>query len=238
MSDYLQLHHGKWRVRVVVPLELISKIGKRVLTRSTGVADFDRAVKLALPIAKVFRRQIATAAGKPLGRVNLKHVCDKTSHTEWYTPREVFDAMPGVVFDLDPAAPPGGVPWVPARRLFCKADDGLAQPWGAGSFVWLNPPYGLRNGMQKWIDRLVAHDGDGILFTSANSYCRWWQDLSRHADATLLIQGYVNAVDGRNLGRKSRASFGSCMFALGERAVAALRLAESNGLGVVVNLRD
>jgi hypothetical protein len=88
------------------------------------------------------------------------------------------------------------------------------------------------NRMREWIDRFVAHS-NGILFTSANSYCRWWQALSRQADAVLLIQGYVNAVDGRNINRKSRASFGSCMFAMGERAVAALRLAEENGLGTL-----
>lgn len=41
---------------------------------------------------------------------------------EWYTPPEIFDAL-GLRFDLDPAAPPGGVPWVPATRHLSK--DGL-----------------------------------------------------------------------------------------------------------------
>jgi hypothetical protein len=229
---YLQPHRGgKWRVRVVVPPDLVENIGKRVLTRSTGTEDVDRAMKIAVPITKEFRRIIARAAGKPVGRVNLKFVREDRTSTEWFTPKWIFDSMPGVVFDLDPAAPPGGVPWVPVRCHYSKEDDGLSRPWHG--FCWLNPPYGIRtNRMLEWIDRFVAHD-NGILFTSANSYCRWWQALSRQADAVLLIQGYVNAVDGLNIDRKSRASFGSCMFAMGERAVAALRLAEDNGLGTL-----
>jgi hypothetical protein len=36
---------------------------------------------------------------------------------------------------------------------------GLDVTWGG--FVWLNPPYGKRNGLTPWLDRFVAH-GDGI----------------------------------------------------------------------------
>lgn len=47
---------------------------------------------------------------------------------DYYTPREVFERL-GLTFDLDVCAPPGGVPWVPARRYYTTADDGLSQPW-------------------------------------------------------------------------------------------------------------
>ena len=49
---------------------------------------------------------------------------------DYYTPAWVFDAM-GLRFDLDPASPPGGVPWIPAARYFTMEDDGLAQEWTA-----------------------------------------------------------------------------------------------------------
>jgi hypothetical protein len=31
------------------------------------------------------------------------------SSVEWYTPPEIFEAL-GLTFDLDPCAPPGGLP--------------------------------------------------------------------------------------------------------------------------------
>jgi hypothetical protein len=42
---------------------------------------------------------------------------------DWYTPREIFAALK-LTFDLDPCSP-GRDHWVPARRIFTKADDGL-----------------------------------------------------------------------------------------------------------------
>lgn len=37
-----------------------------------------------------------------------------TRSVEWFTPPHVFEAL-DLTFDLDPAAPEGGVPWIPAR---------------------------------------------------------------------------------------------------------------------------
>lgn len=58
---------------------------------------------------------------------------------DWYTPKWIFDEL-CIEFDLDPAAPIGGVPWIPARHHYSLQDDGLKQPWSGA--VWLNPPYG------------------------------------------------------------------------------------------------
>lgn len=57
---------------------------------------------------------------------------------DWYTPREIFAAL-GERFDLDPCSPGIGH-WVPADRVYTKADDGLAQSWNG--FVFMNPPFG------------------------------------------------------------------------------------------------
>src|SRR4051812_22584031 len=75
---------------------------------------------------------------------------------EWYTPPWVFEAI-GLRFDLDPASPPGGLPWVPAEHHYSDQDDGLAQPWYGR--VWLNPPYGP--GIGQWMSKLADH-GNGI----------------------------------------------------------------------------
>lgn len=67
----------------------------------------------------------------------------------------------GVEFDIDPASPGADiVPWIPAKQHLTRAEDGLTTPWQG--FVWCNPPYGVRNGMQKWIDKFVTH-GNGVI---------------------------------------------------------------------------
>jgi hypothetical protein len=59
---------------------------------------------------------------------------------ERYTPRWIFDEL-GYQFDLDVAAPPGGVAWIPAKFFYTAEDDGLALPWKG--LVWCNPPFSL-----------------------------------------------------------------------------------------------
>jgi len=106
-----------------------------------------------------------------------------TSSDEWYTPPSVFDAL-SLSFELDPAAPPGGVPWVPARRHFCRDEDGLAQSWRGR--VWLNPPYGRQTG--RWLDRLGDH-GDGLALVFARTDTAWFQRIASRATALCFIDG-------------------------------------------------
>jgi hypothetical protein len=115
---------------------------------------------------------------------------------EWYTPPWLFEAL-GIEFDLDPAAPPGGVPWVPAANHYSEIEDGLAQPWFGR--VWLNPPYGRQTAV--WLERLVAH-GDGLALVFARSDTRWWQGVVPAATAVCLVAGRLRFVDvdGRSAG--------------------------------------
>lgn len=141
---------------------------------------------------------------------------------EWFTPRHVFDSL-GIEFDLDPAAPPGGVPWIPAQRHFCRADDGLSRPWGGR--IWLNPPYARET--RDWLRRLAEH-GDGIALTFNRSDTKWWQELAPRASALCFIAGRLRFVPGDGRADASTAGAPSVLLAFG--LPCAIAVAES-GLG-------
>jgi DNA N-6-adenine-methyltransferase (Dam) len=105
------------------------------------------------------------------------------SSDEWYTPPAVFDAL-GLTFDLDPAAPPGGVPWVPAARHLSQREDGLSKPWHGR--VWLNPPYGRAT--DRWLRKLADH-GDGLALVFARTDTAWFQRVASEATALCFIGG-------------------------------------------------
>ena len=85
----------------------------------------------------------------------FNYVNEDVTTNDHYTPKWVFDLL-GVTFDIDVAAPLGGVPWIPALKSYSQADDGLTQPWHG--LVWCNPPY---SDILPWVKRLNKH-GNGI----------------------------------------------------------------------------
>jgi len=100
---------------------------------------------------------------------------------DYYTPRWLFKAM-GIGFDLDVAAPPGGVPWIPADDYFTLADDGLAQEWRGR--VWMNPPF---SNLEPWSARFCNHRrGIAILPTSKAA---WFDDVWRGGAALAMLPG-------------------------------------------------
>ena len=67
---------------------------------------------------------------------------------EWYTPKEIIDALGE--FDLDPCAPVNPL-WQTAKVMYNKNADGLKQDWKGR--VWLNPPYSrplIENSSAGW----------------------------------------------------------------------------------------
>ena len=148
---------------------------------------------------------------------------------EWYSPRYIFDAM-GVTFDLDVAAPRLGPRHVPAESWLCDTMSGLSHDWYG--FVWMNPPFGGRNGLVPWLGRFFAHR-NGIALTPDRTSAPWWQDANRQADATLFIAGKVKFEKPDGSVGKSPGT-GTTLFAAGDRAVEAFLRAEANGLGVVM----
>ena len=145
---------------------------------------------------------------------------------EWYTPAYVFDAL-GVLFDVDVASPPRPT-HVPCRaRLSAGA---LETDWTG--FVWVNPPFGGRNGLVPWLDKFFAH-GNGIALTPDRTSAPWWQDAARRTDAMLFTARKIKfeRPDG-SLGKSP--GDGTCLFAAGPSGVAALRNAERTGLGLLL----
>jgi hypothetical protein len=135
---------------------------------------------------------------------------------EWYTPPELFDRL-GIRFDLDVAAPPDGVAWVPADRYVNEVDNGLWVPWTGR--VWCNPPY---DDIEPWVDRITSH-GDGMLLVFSRTETRAWQKAARHASATAFLRDRLSFI--RDDGFQGRAAAGSTLFAFGAYCADALRRA-------------
>lgn len=144
---------------------------------------------------------------------------------EWFTPPHIFHAL-GTTFDLDVAAPAGIDTFVPADRFITS--DSLSQAWSG--FVWMNPPFGGRNGLAPWLDKFFAH-GNGIALTPDRTSAPWFRAAWLKADAVLFTpkQKFYRP-DGT---RGDSPSNGTALFAAGDRAQAALFNAASAGLGIL-----
>lgn len=146
---------------------------------------------------------------------------------EWYTPAYVFEAL-GLTFDLDVAAPVDGPRHVPCKSWLHVQKDGLTHDWHG--LVWMNAPFGGRNGLKPWLDRFVDHRL-GIALTPDRTSAPWFPPIAKEADAVLFMARKVKfeRPDG-SLGLSPRS--GTALFAFGPEAVLALRL---SGLGVTMS---
>lgn len=144
---------------------------------------------------------------------------------EWYTPPHVFEAM-GVEFDLDVAGPGFDVtPWIPAFAMFQARS--LQHTWGG--FVWMNPPFGGRNGLRPWLAKFFEH-GNGVALVPDRTSAPWWQEFAPRADLTLAVAKKLKFIGPDGQPGNSPAQ-GTTLLAAGERGVAALRNAARAGLG-------
>lgn len=142
---------------------------------------------------------------------------------DWYTPPEIFEAL-RVRFDLDPCSP-GRDHWVPADRIYTIADDGLAQPWEG--FVFMNPPFGGRNGHVPWLKRFIEHR-NGIAVVRAYTSAGWFHDWVPRSDLILFPRGKTKFVRPNGTIGKAPGA-GVVLIGCGERAVDTLR---GCGLGI------
>lgn len=145
---------------------------------------------------------------------------------DWYTPKYVFDAL-GTHFHTDVAAPAGGS-HVPCG-WFISAGS-LSRKWEG--FIWMNPPFGGRNGLVPWLDKFFAH-GNGIALVPDRTSAPWWQAAARQTDSILFVAGKIKfeRPDG-SVGKWP--STGTCLMAVGDKGRIALRAAERAGLGIVM----
>ena len=151
---------------------------------------------------------------------------------EWFTPLEIFTAL-GLTFDLDPAHPGIGTPHchVPARRVFTALDDGLTQPWAG--LVWLNMPFGGRNGHVPWLRKFFAH-GCGIALVRAYTSAGWWHQEMQAAEVVLFPRGKTKFIrpDG-SIG--TQPGHGVALIGMGTVACQAL---QRSGLGTIWDQRS
>jgi DNA N-6-adenine-methyltransferase (Dam) len=136
---------------------------------------------------------------------------------DWFTPPEIFDAL-GLTFDLDPCSPGPGH-WVPARTVFTKKDDGLLQSWGK-TLVFMNPPFGGRNGHVPWLRKFIEH-GNGIAIVRAYTSSAWFHEWAVKAEMMLFPKGKTKFI--RPDGSVGRApGHGIVLLGMGEVATRAM----------------
>lgn len=147
---------------------------------------------------------------------------------EWYTPPHVFNAL-GCSFDLDVASPGREVtPWIPAAGFVVA--NSLTHPWSG--FIWMNPPFGPRNGIVPWLAKFVAH-GNGIALTPDRTSAPWWQKYAPMAELILFVAPKLKFVGADGKPGNSPAQ-GTSLLAIGARAREALHRAAASNLGVLV----
>jgi len=128
---------------------------------------------------------------------------------EWYTPPWVFEKL-GILFDMDGASPGKDiVPWITAGTHI--SHNSLSIEW-FGS-VWLNPPYGGRNGIIPWLAKMATH-GNGIALVPNRTGADWWQDFAAIADGMLFVRGKIKFIGQDGLEGKS-PGYGNVLMAFG-----------------------
>lgn len=148
---------------------------------------------------------------------------------EWYTPPHVFEAL-GCSFDMDVASPGKyRTPWIPAETFMTFKS--LERGWRG--FVWMNSPFGARNGLVPWLEKFFAH-GDGIALVPDRTSAPWWQRFAALADLVLFVSPKLKFIGENGKPGQSPAQ-GTCLLAIGGQACEALRRAADVGLGVLMS---
>ena len=147
---------------------------------------------------------------------------------EWYTPKEVIDALGG--FDLDPCAPVSPL-WSTASTMYNKNDDGLSKDWFGR--VWLNPPYS-RPLIDLFVKRMAQH-GNGIALLYNRCDSKMFQDVVfKKATAMKFLRNRIRFFrpDGT---RGNSPGCGSILVAFGEDNAEILKNCNIDGKYVRIN---
>lgn len=146
---------------------------------------------------------------------------------EWYTPAHVFEDL-GVRFDMDVASPEDRTFIFTPAAIFLTAQMGHV-PWKG--FIWMNPPFGGRNGLTPWLDRFFAH-GNGVCLVPDRTSAPWWQNAARRADMVLFVAPRLRFLRPDGSTGNSPAQ-GTVLMAVGPQGTLALLNAAKAGLGLL-----
>lgn len=96
---------------------------------------------------------------------------------EWATPPDLFARLNRKYgpFTLDPCASPDNAK---CSTFYTADDDGLRQPW-APHRVFMNPPYGTKGQINRWVRKAYEESQRGALVVGllpARTDTTWWQD--------------------------------------------------------------
>ena len=160
--------------------------------------------------------------------MNTKFEKSENTTDEWYTPKEIIDALG--VFDLDPCAPIEPL-YQTAIGMYNKNHDGLNRnQYGR---VWLNPPYS-RPLIEQFIAKMAEHNnGIALLFNRCDS--KMFQDvIFPKATAMKFLRNRIRFIrpDGT---RGNHPGCGSVLIAFGEDNARILRTCNIPGKYVRLN---
>lgn len=141
---------------------------------------------------------------------------------EWYTPYYIFKAL-DCIFDLDVAPARFGKSYVPCISEI--GGDGLEVRWTG--FVWMNPPFGKRNGLEPWLNKFFDHD-NGVALTPDRTSAPWWQNAAKRSSSILFLSPKVKFIKPDGSFGKSPSN-GTTLFACGEKGDKALENARQLG---------
>lgn len=144
---------------------------------------------------------------------------------EWYTPKHVFDAL-GYRFDLDVAHPKDIKTFVPARNII--TENSLSEKWDG--FVWMNPPFGGRNGLEPWLEKFFQH-GNGIALVPDRTSAPWFRNAWGKSDLVLFTPKLRFYRPDGTVGKSP--SNGTALLGVGYNARLALGRAATVGLGIL-----
>lgn len=148
---------------------------------------------------------------------------------EWYTPPEIFKAL-NLTFDLDPCHP-NQETFVPAIKKITKQQDGLSCDWSG--VVWLNPPFGGRNGYFPWVEKFIQH-GNGIGLITSLTSSEGFQKFIPQMEAILFPKSKTRFYE--SIDKKGGCPFnGVVVFAIGGANCEALK---NSGLGLYLKVKE
>ena len=150
-------------------------------------------------------------------------VDDALDSDAWYTPPWIFDGL-GLTFDLDVAAPADPLSWIPARRRFTVADDGLLQPWDG--LIWCNPPY---SDPGPWCRRWADYEPGGCLLIRADLSTSGPARAFEAASSLYVAPKRIQFVNGHGVG-SGAVNFSTVLLGRGHEADEAIvRLGRTYG---------